>query len=161
MDLNAQKEQFSNAFIYAVASAAGCSVAKPSVDHDSIDWTISNRLPRRPKLDIQLKSTANDGTFGAVFPFSLKRKNYDDLRITDLIAPRILIVVLLPTQSDNWIKASPEELILRRCAYWISLAGLPESTNEASISIEVPSSQAFTVQSLNELMQKTDQRQPL
>jgi hypothetical protein len=37
--LNAQKEQFSNAFIYAVASVAGCSVAKPSVDHDSVDWT--------------------------------------------------------------------------------------------------------------------------
>jgi hypothetical protein len=69
MDLNARKEQFSNAFLFAVAAVAGCSVAKPSVDNDSIDWTISNRLPRRPKLDVQLKCTADDDGNGASVAF--------------------------------------------------------------------------------------------
>jgi hypothetical protein len=60
MHLTHRQEQFSNAFVEAVAAVAGCSAAQNSVDNDSIDWTLSNRLPRRPKLDLQLKCTGND-----------------------------------------------------------------------------------------------------
>jgi len=37
MDINQQKEQFSNAYIQAVASVAGYSLYKPNVDDDSVD----------------------------------------------------------------------------------------------------------------------------
>ena len=161
MDANTQKEQFSNCFVYAVASVAACSVAKPSVDHDSIDWTISNRLPRRPKIDVQLKCTGRETPKDPVFSFVLKRKNYDDLRITDLIAPRILVVVVVPDKTDDWIDMRPEEMALRHRAYWMSLAGFPDSPNQTSVTIDVPTSQAFTVQSLSELMEKANQGLPL
>ena len=35
MDINLQKEQFSNAYLQAVASVAGYSLYKPNVDDDS------------------------------------------------------------------------------------------------------------------------------
>jgi hypothetical protein len=41
MDLNTQKEQFSNAFIVAVAAAAGFTTGQWDVDDDSIDWQIA------------------------------------------------------------------------------------------------------------------------
>ena len=156
MDLNASKEQFSNAFLLAVAAVAGCSVAKPSVDNDSIDWTISNRLPRRPKLDVQLKCTAEDDGNGASVAFPLKKKNYDDLTVVDLICPRILILVAVPEQIDNWILLTENELVLRRCAFWVSLQGHPPSDNENSVTVHVPRRQTFTVESLIELMEKVD-----
>ena len=161
MDLNARKEQFSNAFLLAVAAVAGCSVAKPSVDNDSIDWTMSNRLPRRPKLDIQLKCTADDDGNGPSVAFRLKKKNYDDLTITDLISPRILLLVVVPEQIDDWILLTRNELTLRRCAFWISLVGQPPSGNEASVTVHVPRNQPFTVESLNGLMERTDHGDPL
>ena len=157
MDLNTQKEQFSNAFVYAVTSGAGCTVAKPAVDHDSIDWTISNRLSRRPKLDVQLKCTEMGDVADCKLAFALKKKNYDDLRIADLIAPRILVVVVIPAKPDEWIESRHGELVWRRCAYWMSLAGFGDSANDTSVTIHIPTAQVFTVQSLSELMEKVNQ----
>ena len=56
LPLTLAQEQFSKAFILSIASLAGCGAAVPEPDVDSIDWTLSCRLPRRPKLDLQVKS---------------------------------------------------------------------------------------------------------
>jgi Domain of unknown function (DUF4365) len=161
MDLNARKEQFSNAFLLAVAAVAGCSVAKPSVDNDSIDWTISDRRSRRPKLDIQLKCTSDANGTAALIAFALKKKNYDDLTVTNLISPRILVLVVVPELIEDWIALNQNELALRHRAFWMSLVGQPPTTNETSVTIHIPRSQALTVESLDELMAKTDRGAPL
>jgi hypothetical protein len=55
LSLAAAQEQFSKACVLATVSLAGCLVAEPKPDDDSIDWTWSCRLvPRRPKLDLQV-----------------------------------------------------------------------------------------------------------
>ncbi len=41
MELNLQKEQFSNAYLRAVAAAAGFQIYKPEPDIDKIDWGIA------------------------------------------------------------------------------------------------------------------------
>ena len=157
MDLNARKERFSDTFVLAIASVAGCTITKPSLDHDSIDWTVTNRLSRRPKIDVQLKCTGNEPHVSEEFPFLLKKKNYDDLRLTGLTAPRILVVVVVPKDIHDWIDMRPNEMALRHCAYWLSLTGFPHNSNDTSVTIRVPTVQAFTVQSLCELMEKVNQ----
>jgi hypothetical protein len=156
MDPSARKWQFSNAFIFAIAAAAGCSVSQPTVDNDSIDWTISNRLSRRPKLDVQLKCTASDDGAGAFITHSLSPKNYADLILTDLIAPRILIVVTVPSLIDEWVQVVPDQMVLRRCGFWVSLRGLPESANTESVTVRIPRVNLFTVESLSEMMAKVN-----
>ena len=161
MDLNARKEQFSNAYILSVAAVAGCSISKPSVDNDSIDWTISNRLPKRPKLDVQLKCTSADELASGLSVYPLRAKNYADLISDDLIAPRILVLVVVPTELRDWLRISEQELVLRRCGYWISLAGEPESSNTTSVTVHIPRENRFTVESLSELMEKISKGQAL
>lgn len=161
MDLNARKEQFSNAFLLAVAAVAGCSVAKPSVDNDSIDWTISDRRLRRPKVDVQLKCTSDDDGTGPSITFAVKRKNYEDLTLTNLISPRILVLVVVPAQISDWIALNQNELALRHRAFWISLAGQPPSANETSVTIHIPRAQTLTIESLDDIMAKTDRGVPL
>jgi hypothetical protein len=145
----------------AAAAVAGCAVAKPSVDNDTIDWTLSSRLPSRPKLDVQLKCTADDDGRGDDFPFALKRKNYDDLILTDLICPRILVVVVVPEDIEHWLEFRDSELLLRRSAFWMSLAGMPESGNSASVTVQILRKNRFTVKSLTALMEKVDHGEPL
>lgn len=59
---------------------------KPPVDHDSVDWTVVSRLPRRPKIDVQMKSHGmEDADEEDFIRYDLKRKNYDDLILTDVI----------------------------------------------------------------------------
>jgi hypothetical protein len=161
MHLTHRQEQFSNAFIQAVAAVAGCSAAKPSVDNDTIDWTLSNRLARRPKLDLQLKCTANDAGTADAIRFALPIKNYRDLILTDLSNPRILVVVVVPEQINDWIEQATERLVLRRCAYWTSLLGLAESDNEATVTVDVPRANLFMVDALNRIMQRINDREAL
>ena len=70
-----QQECFADAFLRAVAAVAGCTVQKPEVDDDSVDWTLSCKLqPRRPKLDLQMKSTIRSDGDETHIRYSLKRK---------------------------------------------------------------------------------------
>ncbi|MBW4477580.1 MAG: DUF4365 domain-containing protein [Tolypothrix brevis GSE-NOS-MK-07-07A] len=64
MDINQQKEQFSNTFLQAVTSVAGYSLYKPFVDDDSVDWGIAAKgiegIVQAPRLELQLKSTSRE-----------------------------------------------------------------------------------------------------
>ena len=158
MDRNRQKEEFSNAFVQAVAATAGFSVVSPPVDDDSIDWQIAQAggsgTVRSPKLELQLKSTATiewkDGE--DTFPFRLPKKNYEDLRPANVLVPRILVVVRLPEGPERWTEMTDEQLILRHCAYWLSLRGNEESDKMTSVTVYLPTSQRFNVEALQRLM---------
>jgi hypothetical protein len=153
LSISHAQEQFSKAFVLAVAALAGCSAAEPQPDVDSIDWTLSCRLPpRRPKLDLQVKSTINDSGSPDSIQYPLKRKNYDDLILTNLLTQRLLVLVVVPSQPEAWLTVSSEYLVLRHCAYWCSLAGLPVSENESSVTVRVPRANLFDVAALTKLM---------
>jgi hypothetical protein len=124
--------------------------------HDN--WTLSCRLsPRRPKLDLQVKSAINDVGSPELIHYPLKRKNYDDLILTNLLTRRLLVLVVLPPQPEAWLSVSPEQLVLRRCAYWCSLAGFPESANESSVTVHVARANLFDVAALTGLMQEINE----
>ncbi len=162
MDLNARQEQFANAFLVTVAAVAGFTATKPDVDHDSVDWTIASRLPRRPKIDIQMKSRrVEDADRDDLIRYDLKRKNYDDLILTDLLTPRLLVLVLVPPDIGNWLELTPDQLVLRRCAYWVSLAGQPATNNENTVRVSVPRVNLLNVASLESLMQRANDQEPL
>ena len=150
----AAQEQFSKAFILAVASVAGCAAAEPRPDDDSVDWTLSCRLPRRPKLDLQVKSTSQPVRGGTSIRYPLKRKNYNDLIPTNLLAPRLLVLVLVPSRPASWLSLTVEALALRHCAFWTSLRGLPASDNDRSVTVEVPRANLFDVQALTGIMHR-------
>ena len=59
MDLNIQKEQFSIAYIHALAAAAGLKLDRYSIDDDSIDILLSRAGHRSPHLSLQLKCSAD------------------------------------------------------------------------------------------------------
>jgi hypothetical protein len=155
-----QQEQFSDAFLLAVAAAAGCASARPAPDHDSIDWTLSCRLPRRPKIDIQLKSTAIDRPEQDI-RYRLKEKNFRELSFTDLVVPRLLVLVVVPQDVGNWIDFSPDRLILYKCAYWLSLAGAEKSSDNKSFTATIPRCNQFTSEVLRDLMRKVDNGEPI
>ena len=165
MELNQQKEQFSLAYVYAVAAVAGFSTYRPSVDDDSIDLGIAARGGsgnlKSPRLEIQLKSTARDAGMGATVAFSLKRKNYDDL-IADVLVPRILVVVTLPSDDcGDWLEHRPTDLVLRRCGFWLSLAGSAPSSNEATVTVNLPRTQHFSPNALTNIMARVGLGQAL
>jgi hypothetical protein len=158
MDVNQRKEQFSNAYVRAVASVAGYALYKPDVDDDSIDWGIADRggrgTLRSPKVELQLKCSGRDILTDEDLRFPLKVKNYNELRHENYQVPRILVVVLVPGRIEEWLKHSEESLAMHHCGYWRSLRGRPDTDNASTVTVRVPRSQQFTVESLTSIMDR-------
>jgi hypothetical protein len=156
MTLENQMEQFSHAYVRAVASVAGFSVSRPEVDDDSIDLAIYCRGPRgtvrSPRLELQLKCTSRPLLSAGGLSFDLKIKNYDDLRWSDVAVPRILVLVVVPDQLTEWLEQDQEKLVLRRCGYWMSLRGRKPSGNQSTVRVACPTDQFFSVQALHGIM---------
>lgn len=149
MDLNTQKEQFSIAYVRAVAAVAGVKILRAEVDDDSIDIGLERSGGCAPKLDLQLKCTADPCPNNADTSFVLKLKNYEDLRRATII-PRWLVVMYVPANLADWLAfaAPPKETVVRRCAWWRSLSGAPDVDNEASVTIQLPYANMFTPDAL-------------
>jgi hypothetical protein len=151
MTLDLQEEQFSKAYIRAVAAVAGIKVLIPEIDDDSVDVQFSVKSvagkPVSPIIDIQLKCTAVHAPKSGFIHFPLELKNYNDLR-GNRVVPRYLIVMLISKKITDWINHSDQELALRKCAYWVSLENQPESSSKTRVTVKVPCSQLFAPDTL-------------
>lgn len=164
---NQIKEQLSLAYLIAVAAKCGFSTEFNRVDYDSIDATIkcNGRLQEdstlySPEIQIQLKATSSPRMTKEVLKFPLSVKNYNDLRART-ITPRLLVVMILPPEEDQWLKCSEEELSMKKCAYFICLKNYPDRDNTTSITINLPLSNLFTPNAVLELMTKTSKQEEL
>lgn len=166
MDINQQKEQFSLAYLHVVATAAGFKLSDPRVDDESVDVIIGQSggegTVRSPRLEVQLKCTERDVLRDDGVHFQLKRKNYDDLRDPDVMVPRILVVMLVPEDTSEWLNDVPEEEIcLRRCAWWIPLVGEDERLGVESPTVVLPRLNLFNPDALRMIMGKVGNKEPL
>ncbi len=160
MTPNLTMEQLSLTYVRAVAARAGYQVIRPEPDIDSVDGILLSNAGQRPRIDFQAKATSQDVLRADALHYPLPVKNYNDLR-AETISPRILVVLLMPSEDDQWISQSEEELCIRYCAYWYSLEGQPSTTNTNSITVQIPSGNVFTVDQLTGLMAKVERGESL
>ena len=150
-----QKESLSRVYARAVAARTGYVTADYDMDRDGVDLRIQAGGGMRPALDLQLKATVNLGQpHDGHFRFPLNRRNYDLLRI-DTQTPRLLMVLDLPSDKREWMTMTENELVLRRCAYWLNLKGYDETENRRSVTVRIPSDNLFNVNGLRALMEQS------
>ena len=148
-----RKEGLSRAYVHAVAAAAGYTLTPPDLDRDGVDVQVRAGGPMRPSLDMQLKATVRLVQHGAHWRFRLPKRNYDLLREPTMV-PRVLVVFDLPEDEERWVSASEQELVMRRCAYWVTLAGAPESENVSTVTVSIPTRNRLDVPGLKDLMDR-------
>lgn len=152
-----QKEALSHAYVAAVAARAGYATSITGPDRDGVDVRICSGGTMRPALDLQLKATAKLGrSQNGVYRFPLKRRNYDTLRVPTQ-TPRILVVLELPAEIEQWLTVSQAKLVIRRAAYWTSLQGRSETSNKSSITVSLPADNLFCVEAVRALMEQSRQ----
>ncbi|OJT25320.1 hypothetical protein BO221_11790 [Archangium sp. Cb G35] len=154
-----QKEELSRAYVHAVAARCGFAVGSWSQDQGCVDVSIgaSSALGggtlEDPRLDLQLKCTS-DGRhlYEDHIVWQLTRTHYDKLRARSSI-PKLLVVLVLPELETQWVEHGTEALILRRCAYWLSMAGLPPTTSEFK-RVRLPRANVFSPEQLMSMMER-------
>jgi hypothetical protein len=164
---NDVKEELSYAYVHAIASRAELACEVVRRDRDSIDLYIRARgrlhpesTLMSPQLGVQLKASVIDPLPEGAFDFRLTRKNYDDLRQRSMV-PRILVVFAMPNDPARWLAMSEDELVLRRCAYWCSLLGLPDSPNEKYQEVRLDRTNVFTGEALRGLMLRASREEDI
>lgn len=157
MSLNDLQSEFGIAYVRAVAHAAGYFTVEANrlLDGDGVDLTVFRRgaggTVRSPRLDLQVKTLAGAVTQDPI-PYDLDVKNHNELISTEWQVPRALVVVVVPQQPDPWVEASEEQLILRRCGYWLSLRGQAATVNTTTQRVSLPRASVFHVQPLRDIM---------
>lgn len=158
---SARQECFGDSFIMALAGVSGCAVSQRRPDDDSIDWTLSCRLPTRPKIDFQVKTWVGDDGLGPNLNYPLKIKNYNDLILSNVSVPRLLLVVCIPRLFIDWTFCDSSKLELSNSSYWVSLKGQPPTTNGTTVTVHLPRTNLLTADELQILMDKVDRGVPL
>ncbi len=164
MDFSVQ-EEFSYAYIHAIAAVAGYSFqpATRQQDNVGIDATINavgkkgTMIPR--PLYLQVKSSYQDLLRSNHIFYDLSIQDYNVLRDNEQWAnPFILVIVLVPKEKAEWLVNTEEELCLRRCAYWQSFKGhKPINNDQKTTRVEIPRSQQLTIDSLQGIMKRISQ----
>lgn len=166
------ESELSYACLHAVAAKAGvgCQVAARALDNVGIDATLHVKrdfghgaVLTEFSLHVQLKATINVPVgHGSRFSYNFKGiDQYDNLRASTIMPPKILVLLCLPTEREEWLTHTDDQLLLKRCAYWVSLRGALESANSTSQTIYLPRSQVFSPDGLTDLLARIARQEEL
>ncbi len=155
-----RQESLSRAYIQAIASRCGLNCSFREFDY-GIDVTV-HLIQRRDNryvetgfnIDIQAKSTYGAIVTDTEVLYDMEVKTYDDLRDPDVGTPRILALLVQPEVEADWTAMTEEELMLRRCAYWLSVKGKEPTTNTSTIRVSIPRVNRFSVEALQGIMER-------
>jgi hypothetical protein len=143
-----QKEEFSVAYVHAIASVAGFALERYKVDNDSADVVIRSDLEYdgydQPRVEIQVKSTAKLVERKGVLTYDVPANNYQALRSPKRHCPLYLVVVHVPDVATDWMRQVRRNLAhMRNCAYYAELHGEPVKENSQTVRVKIPSTQIF------------------
>lgn len=145
-------------YLHAVAAAAKCSIATPNPDK-RLDWLVTHQSSSHTagddevtlKLALKATTTVPANPTGNSFSFTLKNEHLEYLTYLQPTVNRILVVMLLPSNIDDWIIAHSNYLELRHCCYWVNLSGHP-ITGRDRTTIRIPTNQLFDDRALCGIM---------
>jgi hypothetical protein len=165
------ESEFSYAYLHAVASAAGmnCDCTNRHDDNRGVDARLTcwehfeGSYKEEIDLKVQLKATIdNPPTTGSHSSYFFKGvKQYDFLREETHNQHRLLVVLYLPNNKNEWLNVATEQLILKNCAYWVSLRGANACTNSTGETVYLPKEQLLTPDNLLNIFRKISKNEPL
>lgn len=166
------ESELSYAYLHAVASSVGAGMGPATrhednagVDAKLVGWGpfVGGGFLTEVDLKVQLKATTkNPRVQDGKLSFELQGiHRYDDLRAETVSTPRILVVLFLPEDQEEWLEFSTDSLTLRKCAYWVSLRGADSTTNRTSVTVYLPESQPFNPDGLREVFRRLSLKEVL
>lgn len=155
---NLWKEQFSLAYLRAVAAVAECDVFRTEVDVNKIDVTLraTNDSLFVQSIEVQAKCSARDIERESDVVYPLDVETYDALQ-RRAANPRILVVATVPERPGDWLRQTNEEMVLHHCGYWVSLEGKAATENTATVSIPIPKTDIFSVAAIRQIFERANQ----
>lgn len=155
------EEDLSRAYIQAVVAKAGAILALDRAHDYAIDGTVrqvryvnGKRKESGFHLDFQLKSCKNVVLTADEARYDLDVDTYNYLveRHAAKYTNKVLLILLALHEAEaEWLSLSEEQLVVKKCCYWISLSGAL-SNNKETRRVTIPRANLLTPEKLNELL---------
>ena len=156
------ESELSYAYLHSVACAAGmsCKQGDRHDDGEGVDAEINYRgattheYITHVQLNIQLKTTIKPvGNYEEFFTYYLHgAKRYEKLRVKNSPIYKLLVVLFLPTEINDWLLCTEEQLILKNAAYWVNLYGADVCTNDSGVTVYLPKMNLLTPDELKKIV---------
>lgn len=66
----------------------------------------------------------------------------------------ILALMILPDAEEEWIKWTPDELIMKGKMFWLSLQGKEVSDNKDNVTVKIPKENILNADTIENLIRK-------
>jgi hypothetical protein len=150
-----QKENFSVAYVAALANLGKWTIGTWNTDIDGVDITIRKGAL---SVDLQLKCTQNPVVAGEDYVYNLDVKTYDKLRDNVRSSPSYLVLVKVPEDIGEWIEHSDIQLLMRCSGYYAAMIDRGPAPGRGTIAIHLPSSQLFCLAALDSMYEDARKR---
>ncbi len=163
-------ERLHLAYVHAVAARAGttCTIYDQDYGLDVVINDVVNITDARGRrtfeatgvlFHCQLKATTTCQKRGGFVLYDMDVDAYNKLIRWRGASPCYLLLFHLPNDEMEWVNLSEEQLLLKKCCYWILLRG-SESHNTSTERIQIPESNLFTPDVVRELLARQESVQP-
>lgn len=155
------QEDINVSYISAICASVEIDYERIYHDQDSIDGLFKKKIDTvngwyLSECEVQLKSVYSKNEYkdnGESIIYKLKAKNYNDLCMTSII-PRILVLLVLPEDSNSWVNCSVDELIIKGKMYWTEFSGADTTSNKSTISVEISKSNILNSDAMLRILEK-------
>lgn len=155
------KESLSRAYITAIVGRSLNNLSWGAEYDYGVDGFI-RKLTRRGSrvtqtgfgFDFQAKSTTNWTQEGNEIVSDLEANAYNDLAARSAAPrglPMLLVILCLDQDDSRWLTTDPDQMILRKCAYWHQITGT-FTENENTQRIRIPTSNLFNCSAVTQLL---------
>ena len=149
-----QKEQFSKAYVLAVATQANTTIGEWNIDKDGVDVT----LRRRGRMvDLQLKCTRSPRVANGDYVFDLDVATYNKLTDQDRSSPAFLTLMIVPPGVESWLIHKPEQLLMCCHGYWASMPPGAGPLAGVTTAVHLPQSQRLDASALEHMFESSRQ----
>jgi len=151
-------DELATAYVQIVAASAGCTVSVQRRDY-GVDVTLRQILETEMgyletgfPVDIQIKSTISIEEDADEVRYDLKATNYNKIVARGRrSAPYYLALIVFPVSIKDWMRLSPEDLVLRARGFWWSSSD-DQVANSSTRRVRLPKAQRLTEHSLVEML---------
>jgi len=154
------EENMSRAYVFAVAGRAGVLLGSTVKDygcdgtfHEVVVLGGGKRMQGGFSIDFQLKASKNCTLEDNDVVYDLDAETHKKLvsRKEQGGTPMILIVLVLPAATNDWLVHSEDQLLIKQCCYWCVVDGVP-TNNKSTVRIRIPRRQQLTPEAVTDLL---------
>ncbi|MFC5956298.1 DUF4365 domain-containing protein [Streptomyces pratens] len=154
-----QQEQISLAYVTAVATQAGATIAAWNVDKDSVDVTLKRGTSL---IEFQMKCPYDVDLLadGETYSYDLDVRAYDKLRDEHRMAAGYLGLVVVSRDVGEWLEHDfdAETILIRASGYYARLQDEPPAVGRKKKAIHVPRFQRIDSVGLDAMFRYSHER---